>query len=670
MSSRYRKAAFAAVICALGLVYRASAGIVAYWDFSSDSNGVTDVSGNYNTLVNSGVVISNGTAVFNGNHSAFSTARTLNLSSYSALTIEFFMRTTETANLHMLLEQSAETATHPGAFYFDLNEIAPGGIFTVFRTYDGHDADKTTSHVAANGQWHHVAWVYTKGSSTIDTTLYLDGVQQEQDPVTFSTTMTALRNDTLFIGSRANREYRYVGEMDDIRISDTALVPGQFLTARTEGTPPVIAYWRFNEGEGLTDSSGQGNTLTGSAVFTNGVARFNGTDSTLSTISSLNLSGCTNLTIEFFLRTTVSAQLMMLLEQSVETAPRPGAFYFDLNENNARGLIYSVFRTTDSHHVDQTATDAAADGQWHHVAWVYDVAQAGDSRARLYLDGVEQAQGLYANSTTTPTLLNDILYIGSRANSAYLYAGEMDDIKITGKALYPGQFQRTPSTPLPTVIAYWPFLRHQPLADMSGNGHTLNNAGVSFGNEAAVFNGSQTAFDTKPWTLNLRPYSALTIEYFIRTTSATLQLVVEHSENINYHSGAFASSICDVTSGELYGSFSLPGGNLHADGTPPNKVSDGRWHHVALVYDPNQSGENRVRLYFDGVQQSEKPYGGFSSDADNVFLNDILFIGSRANSEYQFAGELDDVKITGAVLTPFEFMKRRTNFAGTLISVQ
>jgi hypothetical protein len=44
----------------LGWVSSLSAGVVAYWDFGSDSNGVTDVSGNCHSLTNSGVVISNG----------------------------------------------------------------------------------------------------------------------------------------------------------------------------------------------------------------------------------------------------------------------------------------------------------------------------------------------------------------------------------------------------------------------------------------------------------------------------------------------------------------------------------------------------------------------------------------------------------------------------------
>ena len=51
-------------------------------------------------------------------------------------------------------------------------------------------------------------------------------------------------------------------------------------------------------------------------------------------------------------------------------------------------------------------------------------------------------------------------------------------------------------------------------------------------------------------------------------------------------------------------------------------------------------------------------------------LNSPLFIGSRNNSDVKFAGELDDIRITGAVLTPQEFLVQRTYFGGTVFTVR
>jgi hypothetical protein len=73
-------------------------------------------------------------------------------------------------------------------------------------------------------------------------------------------------------------------------------------------------------------------------------------------------------------------------------------------------------------------------------------------------------------------------------------------------------------------------------------------------------------------------------------------------------------------------------------------------------------------LYFDGLSQGT--YSTWTDGADSVFQNATLYIGSRANSTYRFTGELDDIKFTGAALTPGEFMKKRTYYGGTAIAVR
>lgn len=649
-----------------------SAAVVAYWDFSSDSNGVTDVSGNCHGLTNSGVVISNGVAVFDGSQAAFSTVSKLDLTGNNSLTVEFFMRTTST-NLMALVEQTTTFNGNPGAFFFDANDGAKGRVIGGFRTSSGYNLDQTPTGTGADGQWHHVAVVYSTSKTGADRSmLYFDGVAQGSFNNLTNDALTYLRNDTLFIGSRANSTLKYVGELDDLRISNTALETNQFLQARSEGTPPVIALWRFDDGAALSDSSGNGNSLTGGGVvFTNGTARFTGTQ-TLNTAASLNLAAYTNLTVEFFLRASATSPSMIVLEQTSQFFSNPGAFLVSLNETNSAGQMMGGFCTASGTklNLDITAKNAGADGQWHHVAIVYDRAKSGTDRSMFYLDGV--AQGVYSPWTdgSTTTLRNATLFIGSRNNSSMKYVGELDDIRITGAALMPGQFLKAPSTDLPRVIAYWPFLRRQPLADATGNGHTLSSAGVTFGNDAALFDGTHTAFSTKPWTLNLRPYSALTVEYFIRTTSATTNLIMEHSGNFSTGRGGFNAVLNEFNPGQIESGFSMPGaGAFNIDSTSARAATDGIWHHAALIYDPARSGDDRVRFFLDGVQQGKRS-ATWTCDADTCFLNDFLYIGSRGNSSYKFVGELDDIRITGAALEPSEFLAKRSYYGGTVVTIR
>ena len=670
--------AFFTSVMSLGVVSSASGAVVAYWDFSSDSNGVTDVSGNYNTLVNNGVVISNGIAVFNGSHSAFNTANPLNLTGKTKLTVEFFMRTTNTDMRTIAMQGSNSLAA--GAFYLDINDpglsAAGGKVASLFRpaspaasTY--YHADYTA--VANDGLWHHVAWVYdTALAGDARCKLFLDRVEQSHFTQN-STAIPALLNQPFYIGSDSalSPSSKYVGELDDVRISDTALTNGTFLTARTEALP-VIAHWRFNEGAGQADSSGNNRLLTGSGVtFTNGVARFDGSANSLNTASALNLSAYPKLTIECFVRAfsqNIDGGLLFEHGGDANNNASPGGFFGQVD--NTGSVTGARYLGGSSWHMDNSATNVSNERQWHHVAWVYDNMIATVDRYRLYVDGVQQPQSSAYTALNSYALLNQTLYIGSRRNNKFKFNGELDDLRVTGAALVPVQFQKTPSTALPEVIAYWPFANSAPLADASGNGHTLTNAGVTFANGAAVFNGAHTAFSTKPWTVNLRPYSALTVEYFVRTTSTNMCLVVEHSGNFNIARGGFASVLNEYARGQLESGFSLARNEYNIDDTPADTVLDGLWHHVALVYDPAQSGDDRVRFYFDRVQQGKRIEGLFVSDADIAFPNDYLFLGSRGDgTTLRFSGELDDVKITGAALPVEAFMQARTSPWGTLIMV-
>jgi predicted esterase len=653
----------------------ASAAVIAHWDFSG--NGLNDASGNCHSLTNSGVVISNGAAIFSGSQTAFSTVSKLDLMGNNNLTVEFFMRTSSTNKGMMMVEQTNPYWQNTGAFMVDVNETGTGtvmGGYCALSAGTKLNLDITSASAASDGLWHHVAIVYDKTKTVADRSmLYFDGIAQgTYASWTNDAVATAFCNGTLYIGSRGNSASKFIGELDDVRISNAALATNQFLQARSAGSPPVVAYWRFDAGAGLVDASSNGNSLASSSmVFTNGVARFSGTH-TFNTASTLNLTAYTNLTVEFFMRSTAATPAMAMIELTNPFFSNPGAFIVTLNETNAAGQVMGGFCTASGTklNLDITAANAAADGQWHHVAIVYDKVKTGTDRSMLYLDGI--AQGVYSTWTdgSGTTFRNATLYIGSRGNSGMKYIGEMDDLRITGGALQPGQFLKAPSTDLPRVIAYWPFSPKQRLTDAAGNGRTLSNTGVTFADCAAVFSGSHTAFSTQPWTLNLRPYSALTVEYFVRTTATNVMEALEHSSNFTTARGGFVSVLNEVNRGQIESGFSMPGtSSYNIDSTSAGAVSDGTWHHVALVYDPARSGEDRVRFYLDRVQQGKRT-AAWNSDADTFFLNDVLYIGSRANSGSKFFGQLDDIKVTGAALSPSEFLTRRTIDQGTLTSVK
>ncbi|MDD4103291.1 MAG: alpha/beta fold hydrolase, partial [Kiritimatiellae bacterium] len=203
--------------------------------------------------------------------------------------------------------------------------------------------------------------------------------------------------------------------------------------------PVNIAHWSFNVDEsGVTDVTGNGHTLVNSGVtISNGIAVFKGSQTAFNTLQPLDLSPYTNLTVECYMRATAGSPAMVILEHTSQFNCNPGAFIATYNENNSAGQMMGGFCTATGTklNLDTTAGKAADDGQWHHVAIVYDSAKTGADRSMFYLDGI--AQGTYAAWTdgSATTLRNATLFIGSRNNTLSKYIGELDDIRITGAAL-------------------------------------------------------------------------------------------------------------------------------------------------------------------------------------------------------------------------------------------
>ena len=125
-------------------------------------------------------------------------------------------------------------------------------------------------------------------------------------------------------------------------------------------------------------------------------------------------------------------------------------------------------------------------------------------------------------------------------------------------------------------------------------------------------------------------------------------IVLETSANALSNPGSFYAAANESAGFQLTRTHNLMSGW---------NVTDGKWHHYALVYDWDATTADIVRLYRDGVQVTTH----FSSNTAAARLRaDKLFIGTRNGSQYPFVGQLDDIRITGRALTPAEFMAERS----------
>ena len=662
-----------ALLAALASTLAATAAnTLAWWTFDDDPLGVTDATGNFNTLTNGGIAIVDGAASFDGTAKVFSTIRPLPIESTKAYTFECFVRPATTQNSAAgILELSPNAGSYDGgAFIFYPDGAMEHRTINNKPKWTGRKLQKNI----LDDQWHHLAAIFTPGgtSNVAEQVLfYVDG--ELQDIYTqYQDGNVYLLPYTFYIGSRGGWQHSFTGLIDDVRITEGALSTNEFLKTRTAGKP-VVAYYPFNTPEtAFQDASGNGNHLTGSGVtFQDGFASFNGGAHTMNTINTLDLSAYKDATVEFFIRPHTNAPATaMVLELSRDINGKNGCFFVTLNETGPGVLNGSFF--PGGWHIDVSQTNQVFAG-WHHVALVIDSSLSGADRSRMFVDGMQAPQNPQHKAASDVNLGNQTLFIGSRANTSYRLNADIDDIRITARVLQPGSFMSARSqSPDPSdVIAYWPFDARNPLHDATENGNELQSDGVTFTTDrTALLSGSQRKFSTIG-TLPLYGRDALTVEYFMRTTDAgTLALLMELGPNFNNAPGRFAIvenqyETGDVRDGRMDAGFHmLANYNIKK----ANVVADGKWHHYALVYDSSRLDSDIVRFFKDGVPQPTE--GSHNKDRKSGFRSERLYIGSRSDSGYWFVGELDDIKITGRALEPSEFLKKRSSPPGVCVIIR
>ena len=356
-----------------------------------------------------------------------------------------------------------------------------------------------------DGAWHHVA--VTWNGSVIK--IYVDYEQDKfksGNPRQFSHTSAlgyASNNSTRFGGytgaaDNVTAQRRFNGLVDEVRISDVALLPNQFLRMQpVDMDPDEVLRISFDKGEygvlnaemNLSDSLGP-NCPKALFKTTGGAASYDSADkaggtvgagresSALQNASSLRLStngtmssGCyvqvpgfssrfvgnpsTNYTIECFYKSGGQVR--------GPTANRQSIFKFGAGEWIASAMLCAQYpsgsgemgdgymfisykdkvledsNSPDPHRYEVTLDKQLDDGCWHHVAIVAD----GDGmEARTYIDGRLSVRR--TGYVPAPDLgYASSLFIGSAwegSGPARFFDGWIDNMRVTMRALQPSEF--------------------------------------------------------------------------------------------------------------------------------------------------------------------------------------------------------------------------------------
>jgi hypothetical protein len=500
--------------------------------------------------------------------------------------------------------------------------------------------NKVTNHRnVTDGNWHHIAAVYDGYYMK----LYVDGVANS---IGVDVAAIIQNDQALIIGSSHDMPVSaasFDGLVDEVAIYDEAL-NASTIRVLAAGIASVSYHWNFDKSSGDTVSDTIRNKiciLAGEQVPTWNVAdgvfggslKFAG-KGYVDCGNITNFESNTEMTVTFWVKIndfTCSFQPIMGKGNSWRIL-RYGStdqIMFDINNSQ-----FSV--------ISPVAVD---DGQWHHVAAVYN----GQSIS-LIVDGIEQTTNI-----TSPMIQNDVRFIIGAIDGQLIrtdfFNGMIDELTVWTTALSGDQIGLLRSyLPCDGLIAYWPMDENQ---------------GITVHDYNEFLNGKIENITSVPWRYNSGVYQGaielqgsgqrFELDNFnsdVLSTSMSLTMwlrVNQFTGGYQYVCGRGYSSwrILRYAATD-YIMFDMNYSTYKA--ISPVNVNDGQWHYIALTFD----GE---RIFFrvdDAVTITA------TNEPINLTSDKIIF-GSVNNpgETHSFTGYFDEISYWSRALSSSEIIRAK-----------
>ena len=623
---------------------------------------------------------------------------------------------------------------------WEIGMLTNGKIFIRFNKNNSSTTGAGT-HVITDGQWHHLALTcsYDETANKSIWRMYVDYKQDFETAYwTGPMNYTTAGNNNIYVGGYQDAGRKFNGKIDELRISDSALEPTQFLR---RALPPftdddTLVWMPFDDEVGaaatrnpnrisglsaqfvsrgdvatpvysgdvpsstLRDSfrlPSSWKNATSLFISTNGVSG-NGTSVQLPSYAYFK----TNLTVELFFKTAarVSGGEHQML---VKINDHP--FLQIMLDSSHAGMIWMIYGNMYGSTVTGgTWTSANAvgsdldDGNWHHLAAVYD---ADHSTLKLYIDYVLMTS--INNVILSPNATE--CGIGSRpspVNTSHYFHGWLDSVRFTKRALAPSEFlnitKRVVSDDVADLVfnasfdgdyeaqsgdvvivgdaysrgyegcqepTFSPEVRYPELL-LDGEGGTCTKT-----NESSLYlNGSTVFFRSAP---GLGAFDQ-TAEFYCKLSSlpglAGIVRVNAVSGGIDYATPIWAFYADEGASPNLrFRCSTVTNGVVNAEryvttGIPVSELVDDEWHHVAITLQAVEDNTNtRITVYIDGKQRWTGKLTGtlYSSNANGVAF------GASARVTGNAVGYIDEFRILRGVQPPSRFLRRYRRPKGLIV---
>ena len=380
--------------------------------------------------------------------------------------------------------------------------------------------------------------------------------------------------------------------------------------------------------------------------------------------------GTHDLTVEFWLKTDYNETAQKIISNGGQADLDDGYSIKML----ANGFIKAEVSDGTTQVIKQNGAVVANDGNWHHCAVVFD----RDHQLRLCVDGICQTQLMETVSNGNCDNTNDTFVMGRTADTdaTQSYTGSLDEVRIWNTALdaetvtaWQGKELTNSHPDISALQAYYKF--------NEGLGTTTNDLTYdyldSYESDGTITGAAWVENDISDFT----PYDDEDLQEDVVEGNAALSFTADYVDcgnDVELQLGThdltvefwFKTAVTETTqriignggsedSDDGYSIWINNVGRIRAgfsDGTTSDAknnetiVTDGNWHHCAVVFDR----DGKLWVCVDGTCQTKLIETLSDLNCDNT--NDTFVIGRTAtgNSAQSFTGSLDEVRIWNTVI--------------------
>jgi hypothetical protein len=546
------------------------------------------------------------------------------------------------------------------------------------------------STTGLSGSWKHIVAEFNNGDVQ-QSKIYVNGLAQTLTQRMGSAATKSLDSSTTGVLGNYNSgtALAYTGELDEVRVYNRALSPGE-VQQLYNWAPGPVGYWKMDEGSWINDcsastvidSSGNGNhgkvcpagvsALKGGFVGKIGKAGYfpRAESARVEIQNSTSLDLTNNLTFEAWIKSEawVAGSWETIVAKGDRTkSPEQMQYWFSINDT-----AHMMFWGKDGTGTWKSYTDTSQTvslNTWHHVAVSY-----SNGIATFYLDGSLTDSG---NIGLNPLLSSTGLFsIGSSYSStestpiSYYFKGLIDDVRAYNYTRTPAQIiedmnagHPAPGSPVGSALGEWNFDEG---VDNTCFGNS--NDACNSGNTGTTLDGAQSgmsvpAISTSGWTNSGKFNKALNFDgindYVLSGDVDAIEEITVSAWVNPVSTSAGRGIISKRTSTEVAGDWALRfsqnsdnklewilwyGNNISEQAYSTSSISTSVWTHVAATYN---TSTKTVKFYINGKLDNADSTAITHNLADTP---ETIKIGYDGQSAY-FSGTMDSVRYYNSVLT-------------------